>query len=407
MEGFFTKRETESISRPDGKIRSCASCGLYRDCETPRMKPAGSFAKSILIIGDAPGKREDQEGLPFQDASSRTLQRTLEKLGIDLWEDCLMMYACHCMPIDENHNPRNPTTLEVDNCRKTTLRIIDEHMPKVVILLGNSAVYSVIGHRWKKDLGDIHKWRGWTIPDQDLKTWLCPVYHPDMLDSKKREIQTIWEQDLQRAIEKVEVIFPKYIQPKIDIITDLSALDSIKAEAVAYDYETTGIKPHAKGHRIICASVADDEDHVFVFLLPKNKEERLPFIRLLENPFIGKMAHNMKYEDTWTKVRLRTTVNNWAWDSMLAAHILDNRPNITGLKFQVYVQFGVVDYDSEVSTWLQSGDKNGNALNHIEDLLKTSNGKEQLLTYCALDSINEFRLAKLQQKQMDYSFLPF
>jgi len=109
----------------------------------------------------------------------------------------------------------------------------------------------------------------------------------------------------------------------------------------------------------------------------------------------------------WSLVRLKTEVANWEWDTMIASHILDNRPEVTGLKFQTYVQFGVIDYDSEISPYLKSGSNDGNALNRIEELVKLPSGKEKLMEYCAMDSIFEFRLAQLQIEKIGYDFLPF
>ena len=84
---------------------------------------------------------------------------------------------------------------------------------------------------------------------------------------------------------------------------------------------------------------------------------------------------------------------------MLAAHILDNRPGVTGLKFQVYVHFGVPDYDSEVSEYLHSnGSKSGNAFNKVLEMIKDPVKRQKLMIYCGLDSLYEFRLAKIQQE---------
>ena len=66
MQGFFTKQQTQSISRPDGKVHSCASCGLYQHVQSPRMVPFGNFKKRILNIGKAPDETDDEKGRPFQ-----------------------------------------------------------------------------------------------------------------------------------------------------------------------------------------------------------------------------------------------------------------------------------------------------------------------------------------------------
>lgn len=213
--GFFTAKQTESKSRPDGKTYSCASCGLYKDVKTPKMKPYGEFKRKILIIGEAPGKTEDQRGLPWQGKAGRLLQRTLlNEFGIDIFQDCLCMNAVNCRPPDN----RTPTNYEVDCCRKSVLNAIESYKPKVILLLGNSALYSVIGHRWKKGLDGIMKWRGWTIPDQDFGCWICPTFHPSFVLRGEKEVVTVWEQDLKQAFGKVDELLPKYEEPKIEIM---------------------------------------------------------------------------------------------------------------------------------------------------------------------------------------------
>ena len=406
MKGFFTSKQTEFKSRPDGKTYSCASCGLYKDCQSPRMKPFGNFQKGILNIGESPGEIEDQHGKPWQGKTGRLLQKTYRRLGIDLFEDCLNANAVNCRPINKEEN-RPPTNYEVDCCRKNVLKVIDEHQPKVIVILGGSALHSILGHRWKKDLGGISKWRGFAIPDKDLKAWVCPTFHPSYVSREEGAVEVIWMQDLEQAIKKVDEPLPRYRKPKIEIIEDLSILSTIKTSQVAIDYETTGLKPHAVGHRIVCAAVAYDENRAYVFMMPKSKQATQPFIDLLANPQIGKMSHNMKFEETWSVVRLRQPVQNWGWDSMQAAHVLDNRTGVTGLKFQTYVNFGVVDYASEVAPYLRAKDNNGNAINRIMELVGMPGGKEKLLEYCGLDAIYEHRLALIQQKVMNYDFLPF
>ena len=401
MEGFFTKEQTKSKSRPDGQSYSCASCSLYRYVLSPRMKSFGNFKKGILNLGEAPGETEDKKGKQWQGKAGRKLQRAYRQLGFDLFEDCLNINSINCRPTNKQGDNREPSPYEIACCRSKVLQLIEERKPKVIIVFGNSAINSLFGHRWKKDLGGITKWRGWTIPDRDLNAWICPVWHPSFVEKAEGiEAETIWKQDLKKAVSMASIPFPKYQDEKNQVeIIDNPKLLNISSDLIAFDYETTGLKPHAQGHRIVCASVAYNEDHAHVFMMPKTKSEREPFINLLRRNDIRKMAHNMKFEETWSTVRLRQSVNNWYWDSMLAAHILDNRPGITGLKFQTYVNFGVVDYDSEISSYLKSIDsKNGNGHNRILELIKSEEGKRKLLIYCGLDSLYEYKLAIKQME---------
>ena len=403
MKGFFNKEQTKSKSRPNGKSYSCASCGLYKSISSPRMKPFGNFKKGILNLGEAPGETDDIKGKQWQGKVGRKLQRIYEQLGFDLFADCLNINSINCRPTNKKGNNRELSPYEIACCRSRVLQVIEDKKPKVILVFGKAAVSSLLGHRWKKDLGGINKWRGWTIPDRDLNAWICPVWHPSFVASSEGiETETIWKQDLKQALSMVDIPFPKYQDEKnqVEIIDNLKLLNA-SSDLIAFDYETTGLKPHAPEHRIVCASVAYNEDHAQVFMMPKTKSGRVPFIDLLRRNDIRKMAHNIKFEETWSSVRLRQPVNNWFWDSMLAAHILDNRPGTTGLKFQTYVNFGVVDYDSKISSYLRGVDsKNGNSHNQILELIKSEEERKKLLIYCGLDSLYEFKLAMKQMEIM-------
>jgi hypothetical protein len=284
--------------------------------------------------------------------------------------------------------------------------IIMKYQPKVVVLLGGSALQTILGHRWKGNFGGITQWRGWTIPDQDYRMWIAPTYHPSFIVRSDEEAEMVWKQDLQRAIELTQKDFPIYKEPSIEFIDDLSILEHLDSTLVSIDYETTGLKPHARGHEIICASVSPNPDKAYVFMMPKTRREQRPFLNLLADPGISKMAHNMKFEEMWSRIILRQPVKGWKWDSMLAAHILDNRSGVVGLKFQTYTQLGVVDYASEVEPYLRA-DGGGNSFNTLRKLVQTKEGRHKAMKYCGHDTINEYRLAEMQIRQIDYDFLPF
>lgn len=401
MEGFFTRKETESKTRPSGTVHTCASCGMAGRVKTPKMKPYGRFRKKILNIGEAPGEVEDAHGKQWQGKTGKVLQQTYKKLDIDLFEDCLNINSVNCRPMDEKGNNRSPANKEIAACRHYILQIIERYKPRMIILLGGAAINSLIGYRWKEDLGGVTKWRGWTIPDRDFNCWVCPTFHPSYVERGEQEVRTVWEQDLERFFDIVNKPLPEYAEPRIEIIDDLTLLDKwdgVADTTIAIDYETTGLKPHAPGHRIICAAIAFSTTECYTFMLPKTRGQLQPLLKLLKNPGICKMAHNIKFEELWSVNRLKQPVENWIWDSMLAAHVLDNRPGITGLKFQTYVNFGIVDYASEISTYLRAKRKGGNEMNRIHELLKKPNGEEKLLHYCALDAVYEYRLAKKQME---------
>ena len=412
MGGFFSKKETELVSRPDGKSYSCISCGLFKTCQSPKMEPYGKFKKEIMIIGEAPGEKEDKYGKPWQGQTGNLLEDTLDRLGISLFDDCVSLNSVNCRPTDKDGDNRKPTNYELGCCRRIVIKAINDYKPKVIICLGESATYSLIGHRWKKSFDGIFKWRGWTIPDQDFKCWICPTFHPSFIERSKRNemvAEVIWKNDLKQAISKLDQPFLIYKEPKFDFIEDLEELYNIDKSVpfIVPDFETTGRKPHAPGHKILCAGIADSPDHVYVFMIPESRSKRQPLVDILTNKGILKAGQNMKFEIAWAREILHCNINGFVHDCMIASHILDNRFGVTGLKFQTFVQFGIPDYDSEVEPYIKSIDeKNANSLNRLPEFILKPDGPKKLMTYCGYDCINEYRLANIQEYIVG-STLPF
>ena len=78
---------------------------------------------------------------------------------------------------------------------------------------------------------------------------------------------------------------------------------------------------------------------------------------------------------------------------MLAAHVLDNRKGITGLKFQAFVQLGQESYNDHVGGLLK-GDKKSH-INRIHEI-----DVHDLLLYNGMDSLLTYKLAIIQMKEM-------
>ncbi len=410
MKGFFSKAETSSPYRSEKGVHSCVSCQLYKSAQSPRMKPYGNFKKKIMVIGEGPGHEDDENGRPWQGPMGKNLKRIYSKYGVDLFEDCLNLNAVNCRAVDKKGENKTPTEYEISCCRQKVLSEIDKHKPKVIILHGSAAISSMIGYRWKRDFGGIMKWAGWTIPDREFDAWLCPTFHPHYVEKQKEtepEVTVLWEKDLKRAFEKIDESLPTYKDEMdcVEISKEPGKLfDKIrkdKPELLAFDIETTGLKPYNTDlHEIATISFCYEDDKVYAVPFPKEPKEIKRLKLLLESPDVGKIAANMKYEDTWVSILYGITVNPWVFDTMQAAHILDNRPGITSLKFQSYVQFGLVGYDDDINPFLKSPDSN--SPNRIKELISSRAGLEKLLLYNGVDSLMTYKLAKLQMEEMGW-----
>lgn len=399
MRGFFNiaSAPAKVSGGKREKIVSCP-CSLATTCHSPKMEVTGHGKRGIFVLAEAPGKEEDERGVQLIGKAGQKLRQALRDLGIDLDRDCWKMNAVNCRPPDN----RTPTPHEVNCCRARVFKAIQERQPKVIIPLGNVALQCLYDGRTNFDLG-VALWRGWTILDRLFEAWVCPTFHPSYILRMARDyddpLPTVWGLDLAQAIEKAKWPLPLLTneEEKVEILDEPTASGFLRefrpGNPVAVDYETTGLKPHAPGHAIVSASLCASPDVAFSFLVTEGLK---PLLREFLRSDVKKIAANFKFEELWSRVILGTPVRNWIFDTMLAAHVLDNRRGVTSVKWQALVHFGVLDYDSKVKPFMQA--ERANDLNRMQELAETD--PKTLLIYGGLDALFEYRLACLQRKKL-------
>lgn len=398
--------ETPSIFQ-GGKTYTCFSCGLLSKASTKKLPPYGNFAKSIACVQRMP-LSPTKEGSPWDSWNSELVVDELNRLGVSLKEDCLSFNAINC----DVQKKTDVTDNELSCCRvQMVLPILEKYKPKLALLFGPEAVSSICYYDSDRVSLSLSTMRGWQIPDQKYKMWICPMFDPHFVREKEHrpEVLTIWRNDLKNAINTLEKSFPNYSDFKkyITILPDDTAVENVlerivrreEGDLVAFDYETTGINPQAAGHKIVAISVCTERG-AYAFATSFSERAKKLWARFLRSPNIKKISHNLKFEDTWSLETLGVEVRGWHWDSMLAAHILDNRVGITRLKIQTYLNFGIIGYDNEISNWLKSeNNRDSNAFNKIEEGIQKL-GINPFLTYCAADSLFCYWLAKKQMEQI-------
>lgn len=376
------------------------------------MPPTGEGRRRVLIVAEAPGKEEDAQGEQLIGPAGQHLRGTLGPLGVNLDRDCWKTNAIICRPKDN----RTPTNAEVDYCRPNVNKAIRDLNPEVIIPMGLPAVRSVIGPLWKEDPGKMGRWVGWQIPSQKLNAWVCPTWHPSYLlrTGGKYDKSMNDNEVLARMYEEqLEAAFDLEGRPWGDSVPDWRAdvrctLDAEQAARwlqrvaqaregmVAFDYETNMLKPDSPDARIVSASVAwgrTEPERTFAF--PWHGPAIKAFQQLMRSP-IPKIASNMKFEDRWTRMAFGHRVRGWYWDTMLASHVADCRPEITGLKFQAFVLLGMPSFNDHIEPFLKT---KGNT--KINQVLKQID-MDDLLLYNGLDSLLEFRVAVKQMAALNY-----
>jgi uracil-DNA glycosylase family 4 len=363
---------------------------------------SGEGRKGILFVADFPDIDEDKSGVPFSGKGAQYLRKVLRELGIDLQRDCWVTYALVCRP----PKGKMKDSKQLEYCRPNVVNTVHKLQPRIIIPLGQQAVSSLLGWLWKEDVGTVTRWVGWQIPSHKVGSWICPNWSPAAL-VRGAEL----DGGESTGNDVMEVLFRKYLErslslgalpPVVDYAAQVEVLYDPQQAAkvlrqmikrggrVAFDYETNMLKPDSKGAAIVSCSVCWEGRRTIAYpWLPPAIEATRELIR---SP-LKKIASNMKFEDRWTRRILDTPVRNWHWDTMLAAHILDNRPGVTGLKFQAFVLLGAPSYDEHIKQYLRG--PGTNELNRIAEV-----SLADLLKYNGLDSLLEFRVMQKQQAQM-------
>ncbi len=161
-------------------VGNCTRCPLFEG-RTQIVHTTGNFNADLMFIGEAPGADEDAKGEPFVGRAGQLLNKIIEAIGMTR-EDVAIGNINRCRPPGN----RAPTLPEAHTCRPFLLREIAVIRPKVIVVLGNTALHNLLDTK----VG-ITKVRGKFQDYYGVK--VMPTFHPAYLlrdPNKKRET---WE----------------------------------------------------------------------------------------------------------------------------------------------------------------------------------------------------------------------
>ncbi|OLE55655.1 MAG: hypothetical protein AUG51_01580 [Acidobacteria bacterium 13_1_20CM_3_53_8] len=158
-------KKAQGLEELAAQIRVCTRCPLH-ESRTLAVPGDGKFSAKVMIIGEAPGKEEDESGHPFVGSAGRFLNHVLEGTGLDR-NDFFITNTVKCRPPKN----RTPKKLEVDTCTSNYLfEQIALLNPKLIMLLGTVAAKKVLGVK------SINEARGRVILHEGRKYLVG--YHP-------------------------------------------------------------------------------------------------------------------------------------------------------------------------------------------------------------------------------------
>jgi len=129
----------DSLEKIATEVRGCLLCKLSRSRKNA-VPGEGQLPAKIMLIGEAPGKNEDEKGQPFVGAAGKALDLALEQSGIPR-QSVFITNIAKCRPPDN----RIPEPEEQIACRPYLDRQISLISPQIICILGNTAYSSLLG----------------------------------------------------------------------------------------------------------------------------------------------------------------------------------------------------------------------------------------------------------------------
>lgn len=180
------EQPVDSLGAIAAEVRGCDRCGLCRG-RTNAVPGEGADDAALMWIGEGPGADEDRLGRPFVGRSGQLLTRIIKSMGMNR-EQVFIGNVVKCRP----PNNRAPLPLEVETCMPYLDRQIALLKPRVIVLLGASALHALIAPD-----ASITKMRGQWLKRGDIM--VMPTFHPAALLRDPSKNRLVWE-DMKKVM---------------------------------------------------------------------------------------------------------------------------------------------------------------------------------------------------------------
>lgn len=188
----------EQIKKLAIEIQNCKLCELH----LTRLNPVigeGNINTSLVLIGEAPGKKEDENGIPFVGSAGKLLNKMLEQTGFKRI-DFYITNVVKCRP----PNNRRPSSHELKNCIQHLEKQLQIIKPKIVVPLGNIASRLLMDffELEKANIGSIHG-KKFSVEASWGTMNIFPLYHPAGLLYNRR-LEKLMVEDLKTLKKSIE-----------------------------------------------------------------------------------------------------------------------------------------------------------------------------------------------------------
>ena len=169
----------ELLAVVEAEVKACERCQELCANRSKTVFADGNPEAKIMLVGEAPGYNEDQQGKPFVGPAGQLLDNILAAMGLDRTK----VYVANTVKCRPPAN-RVPTDEERSNCREYLSRQMEVVNPEWLVVLGTTASQALLGQ-------NIEACRGQVVNDNGMK--ILPTYHPAAI---------LWEQDASKQRSK-------------------------------------------------------------------------------------------------------------------------------------------------------------------------------------------------------------
>jgi uracil-DNA glycosylase len=152
------------------QVLTCTHCPLSQS-RTQAVFGVGNRQAALMIVGEAPGYHEDQQGEPFVGRGGQLLTAMLASIGLPR-EQVFIANVLKCRP----PNNRDPQAAEVAECTPYLNRQIELLQPRLLLALGRFAAHYLLD-----STQSLSRLRNQMHHYGELRTPLIVSYHPAYL----------------------------------------------------------------------------------------------------------------------------------------------------------------------------------------------------------------------------------
>ncbi|MGM0472034.1 MAG: uracil-DNA glycosylase [Bacillota bacterium] len=173
------KQKFKDLSEVKNIANKCERCHLHSECQQ-KVFGTGNPNAGLMFIGEGPGQREDEQGVPFVGKAGQLFNKILAAAEIER-DDVYISNIVKCRPPGN----RNPSTTEMKSCIWFLAQEIKLVQPLIIVPLGSVAVKGLLDPN-----GKITRLRGEWIERSGY--YFLPTFHPAALLRNEKWKKPTW-----------------------------------------------------------------------------------------------------------------------------------------------------------------------------------------------------------------------